>query len=857
MQRPFPAYSGDEPYVFVCYAHDEAASVYPEITWLRDNGVNIWYDEGTPPGEEFPEHLANAILGASVILFYVSPSSVHSRHCRNEVYLAMDRGIPVLAVHLAETDMPPGLALTTGTSQAIMRYEYRKSEYRRKLLSGISNLSTERRSIDVDISSAIGRKRLPGSPLVALAVIVPLLVVAGFATIKYLEYSAEVQVAKAETLPRIREMIDNRWSDFSEPYALAEQVETIIPDDPALDEIFDVISLNIDIDSDPTGADVYMRHYEKPNSSWRHIGTTPLRDVRVPIGIFRWKFEKEGYETVFAAESTWRLAAMLMEPNTISRTLDRPDDLPDGMVRVEGGPSDFGIVPDFFVDKYEVTNAEYQQFVNGNGYQDRRYWQHEFVRDGEIISWETAMAEFVDQTGRPGPSTWLGGSYPEGKANHPVHGVSWYEAAAYAEFKGRDLPTGTHWGLARGENAQFILWPQLGGVGLIAPFSNFGTEGTVPVGSLGGITAFGVHDMAGNVREWCWNDTSRGKLVRGGAWADNTYQFTELGQAPPMLRIAGYGFRTVIYPNGTRVPKAAFLDVPIKPSQHIGPDQIVDDEAFEIFKSQFEYDDLPLNAERSIVKQTAEWTHERIAIDSPYSEERMPIHVFLPRNAEPPYQTVIYLPGAGSFAQTTSDNIDTYMEFPTFLSFIVKSGRAVVYPVYQGTFERSDPMFMAAFQGDQPNSYAEWTIQVIKDLRRSVDYLETRQDIDRGKLAYYGMSWGGLLAPLALSVEERLDTGIIIAGGLDTRGRQSTNPIHYVPRVTKPVLMLAGRYDSVIGYEASVAPLYELLGTPEEDKSMIVYDSDHIPPKIEYVSETLLWLDRHFGSVSPRPGNKQ
>ena len=52
------------------------------------------------------------------------------------------------------------------------------------------------------------------------------------------------------------------------------------------------------------------------------------------------------------------------------------------------------------------------------------------------------MAEFVDSTGRPGPATWQGGDYPEGQDDYPVSGVSWYEAAAYAEFAHKSLPTG-------------------------------------------------------------------------------------------------------------------------------------------------------------------------------------------------------------------------------------------------------------------------------------------------------------------------------------------------------------------------------------------------------------------------------
>ncbi len=133
------------------------------------------------------------------------------------------------------------------------------------------------------------------------------------------------------------------------------------------------------------------------------------------------------------------------------------------------------------------------------------------------------MQEFVDQTGRPGPSSWVGGDYPRGQADYPVSGVSWYEAAAFAEHTGMSLPTRFHWLASTGWFTPMIKWPQLGGFGLLAPFSNFGGPGPVPVGSLLGITAYGAFDMAGNVREWCWNETPQGRLIRGGAWDDNSY----------------------------------------------------------------------------------------------------------------------------------------------------------------------------------------------------------------------------------------------------------------------------------------------------------------------------------------------
>ena len=76
MDTPFPAYQGDEPYVFVCYAHVDAERVYPDMRWLRESGVNLWYDEGISPGELFTDELAAKISDCHTFLYFVSPRSV-------------------------------------------------------------------------------------------------------------------------------------------------------------------------------------------------------------------------------------------------------------------------------------------------------------------------------------------------------------------------------------------------------------------------------------------------------------------------------------------------------------------------------------------------------------------------------------------------------------------------------------------------------------------------------------------------------------------------------------------------------------------------------------------------------------
>jgi formylglycine-generating enzyme required for sulfatase activity len=95
-------------------------------------------------------------------------------------------------------------------------------------------------------------------------------------------------------------------------------------------------------------------------------------------------------------------------------------------------------LPEYWLDKYEITNREFKKFIDAGGYRDRKYWVQPFVKNGRTLTWEQAMAEFRDPTGRPGPATWELGAYPEGQDEIPVSGVSWYEAAAYASLGGKN-----------------------------------------------------------------------------------------------------------------------------------------------------------------------------------------------------------------------------------------------------------------------------------------------------------------------------------------------------------------------------------------------------------------------------------
>jgi len=405
----------------------------------------------------------------------------------------------------------------------------------------------------------------------------------------FVRHRAEVRWAREVALPEIERMVgeNDAWRNLVPPYRLAVRAEAILGNDPRLAELLSKVSLNIDVRTEPPGAKAFMKEYGAPGAEWTDLGVTPIEKIRVPIGIFRWKLEKEGYETALAAASTWNIGRPedkvgVLSPAHLVRTLDKAGSIPPGMVRVPTTDTPSGKLEDFFVGRYEVTNKEYKAFIDAGGYRTREHWKHTFVKDGRELSWDEAMKAFVDPSGQPGPWTWQGGDYPEGQADYPVSGVSWYEAAAYAEYARMSLPTSTHWNVARGGLTPMVQVVQLGGFAVLAPFSNFGGRGPVAVGSLPGVTAYGAYDMAGNVREWCWNEAPAGRAVRGGSWEDNTYEFGNLRQAPAMDRSSRNGFRLAFYPHPDKIPqKALALALPAARAD-VRIQQPVSDEIFKV-----------------------------------------------------------------------------------------------------------------------------------------------------------------------------------------------------------------------------------------------------------------------------------
>jgi formylglycine-generating enzyme required for sulfatase activity/pimeloyl-ACP methyl ester carboxylesterase len=672
---------------------------------------------------------------------------------------------------------------------------------------------------------------------------------AGYAGYGAWERAEQARWAREEALPEIERLTDA--GDLQGAFDLAARVRAIVPDDPLLARLTPLFTATYSVTSAPPGAQVQVRGYDADAEAWQPLGRTPLTNVQVPRRVLRWRLESPGYapaEIVSAANDD---AAILQGLGTMQVRLFEADGPEADMVNVPAGPLVLPPLPqlqfeEFQIDRHEVSNAAWKEFVDAGGYERASYWQDLDIRqNGEALDFAQAMALFVDNTGRPGPAGWELGTYPAGQANHPVTGISWYEAMAYARFRGRSLPTVSHWSQAAlpvGEVAR-------GMVGSIVPRSNLNGQELAPVGQFQGVGPYGTYDMFGNAAEWTANHDDANAWVLGNDWQQAAYNYFLRTQLPRLTRSDKVGLRLMRVPGGeppaaTRGPMDG-LRTQTRTAEQLQP---ATDEVYNAYAQTYAYQRGALNASMpEVVAQTPDWTRERVTIDVGYNGERMDVNLFIPRTARPPYQAIVFFP---TFGQVTfplsSDELGPGPGLEGLIDFVWKSGRVLVYPIWQGTYER----FRAPFElADAVRTQQEW-VQRRSDLGRALDYLETRADIDADKFGFIGISFGSSWATPLIALEPRLKVAILVAAGLPQPAPIPTfDPVHFLPRIRVPVLMINGRFDPLFPVDTSQQPMYELLGTPTENKKLVTLDTGHVMPRADLLRASSGWLDEHLGRV--------
>ena len=611
------------------------------------------------------------------------------------------------------------------------------------------------------------------------------------------------------------------------------------PEELRLRRVFDGSTHLVTIATEPAGGEVMFKAFTDVDGEWISLGTTPLERVRAPLGMLRWRIVKDGFEPLEARLEVGVPAAAAGRPDFEARPirLHRPGEAVPGAVLVPGGHHMGKKLADYWIDRTEVTNREFKQFVDRGGYQNAAFWTEFTRRAPARFDGVRSPAEFRDRTGRAGPSTWELGGYPEGQEDYPVRGVSWFEAVAYCASVQKTLPTVFHWRKAFGET--FFME--------VVTLGNFSGRGPEAVGRLKDLGPYGTYGMAGNVKEWVWNEHEGRRYLLGGGWNEPVYMATSDDARPPLDRAETNGFRCVKQTAASEPSVFASWASSIASADAAAPKPVSDAE-FRGFRRFFEYDRAPLDSKVEGTTDDVHWHRQRVSFAAAYGGERVLANVLLPKNVRPPLQAVIWFPGSYARQLTSSEG---NLPFSLYFDFIARSGRALVYPVYSDMYERLRP----ALPGSVPpgiHAGRDRVVRWAKDFSRTIDYLESRGDIDVSRVAYYGYSLGAAVPLSILAVEHRLKTAILLTGGLYPAGSlpPEIDPINFVPRAELPVLMLGGRYDFGFPVETSQKPLFQLFATPAQHKRLVIFEeAGHVPPRIEVIREVLDWLDRYLGPV--------
>ena len=714
----------------------------------------------------------------------------------------------------------------------------------------------EAKAVDLRVIQRILKK-----PRVAIPLTVILAFLAAAIFFIY-QHRTNVQQAR-ELLPQIEELA--QVEKYFEAFELAVEAERHIKNDPKLDSLMPLISDRLSVITQPQGAHIYVKPFapsEEGKQQEHYVGITPISDLRIPRVDHKVRLEKEGFATVerLASSRLTRIEgwAFGLSDNSIKIEVQliEWEKIQENMVFVPRG--DYELVgwgspttaevqlDDYFIDKYEVSNKSYKAFIDSGAYLRKEYWAFSFINDGKELTWKEAMELLKDRTGLPGPRGWINQNFPEGQQHYPVTGITWYEAAAYAEFAEKSLPTIFQWekaaraGRFTHVTGVIMPWGLMNPKEIVKNRANFEGKGPFPVNDYEfGISPFGCYNMAGNVKEWCFNQSDDGFAVTGGSWEDPAYMFAWYGSTPGFHTSPSLGFRCV---RCTSPEDSARGTMILDRETAVLSHNPVDEETFQSFLSHYQYDRAPLNPEIMEVEETPDWIKEKVSF-SGVNGDRIIAYVYLPKRMVKPYQCINFIPGGNVFFASPVDYNAEWLLAPH-----IKAGRAVLALVPKGAVERgrgpehSEPELHTV-------GYREEIILYATEFSLGLDYLSTRGDIDMDKIAYVGISWGACDGPIFTSVEKRYRAAIFIGGGFgewDLQKLPEANPMNFAPFVACPVILLNGKYDEITAYITTGRALFDLLPEP---KKLALVEGGHCPPLEVRVPVIEEWLDETLGPV--------
>jgi len=257
--------------------------------------------------------------------------------------------------------------------------------------------------------------------------------------------------------------------------------------------------------------------------------------------------------------------------------------------------------------------------------------------------------------------------------------------------------------------------------------------------------------------------------------------------------------------------------------------------------THYRYDRTPLDAQVVDRVETPDWVRVKVAYDGP-GDDRALGYLFLPLRATPPYQTLVFIPGASAFYAETAAEAAEWVLGP-----LVRGGRAVFAPVLLGMRERA---YGSTFTAPEPQTvaYRDLMVQQATEMRRGMDYLETRDDIDADRLAYVGLSFGAGSHLVFAGTDDRFKAVVLLGGGIDERLMPTlpeASSVNFAPWIHPPKLLVNGTTDDEHPWLTRGLPLWNLLRQPKE--LVLVQGAGHVPPVEARVPAITKFLDSHLG----------
>ena len=638
------------------------------------------------------------------------------------------------------------------------------------------------------------------------------------------------------------EQIIKKWEAKENLFVFHKTKELLVdfPENKLLKLYFDKVTYPTYISIKPESLPVYIRYADQNN--WIELKDNPIDSLYVP-----WTYGGKSFQLKFKLKNRF-----------IFSTYDRSGQF--NFDRVEEFPLDHAIMPSvennmmtlpginfdnisletFSISKTEVTNKEFQEFVNDGGYKDSTFWDFPIIIDGINYTFSNSMGRFTDKHGQAGPKNWSYGRFNNDIKDHPVTGVSWFEARAYAKYKDLKLPNIFQWLTAAGLSGFVSDLPDISKCNLKSTHLWDAKDSR-------GSNIFEIKNIAGNVREWTTNPNGESNdkySILGGSYFDNSYSFNDYYSLSPFDRSVGNGFR---------VAKSSSLDnsdiadnmVINFNNRNILLDDDVSDEVFSIYKNQFNYEPYDLDTKIDTIYKNTDYITYRYQLTPAYkSDEELHGYVIYSKQSKLPLKPIIQFPTAGAIFNETDEGIidNAIQEY----NYLLVEGYAIICPVYYSTSNRKKTI--NTWWANESDEYKSTIIHIGKDYKRSIDFICSKEEFESKNLSYIGYSWGSIMSNIMLAIDDRVQFAFICAGGLQVqRSKQEIDPAIFTRRITIPVMSITGKNDGIFDYENSQVPMQKLLGTPLKDQEIIVLNNvGHLIPQDVMIENHLKWLKKYI-----------